>query len=102
MAFGDEDLDSFFLDGDPVTVVATGKIFQAHFDVPEKVETFGQLNVRAADIAGRPQITFTSDAGVAAGLARDVAITVKGRSFVVRSIEQQNDGQISVAQLRVP
>jgi hypothetical protein len=40
--------------------------------------------------------------GVAAGLARDVAITVKGRSFVVRSIEQQNDGQISVAQLRVP
>jgi hypothetical protein len=102
MAFGDQDLDVFFVDGDVVTVTETKKTFLAHFDVPEKIENFGQLNVRAADIAGRPQITFTSDAGVAAGLARDVAITVKGRSFVVRSIEQQNDGQISVAQLRIP
>lgn len=102
MAFGDEDLDVFFADGDVVTVVDTQKTLQAHFDVPEKIETFGQLNVRAPEISGRPQISFSTDAGVAAGLARDVSIQVRGKNYQIRSIEQQADGEVSIAQLRVP
>lgn len=100
MAFGDDDLDVFFQDGDEVTIRPSGKTFQANFNTPEKIETFGTLNVKTPEVASRLQIEFSTAAAKEAGLARNSEITVKGVRYVVRQIQAQADGKVSIAELR--
>lgn len=102
MAFGDQDLDCFFRDGDVVTVLGTNRTFMAFFQQPEKIETFGSLNVKTPELGGQPQIEFSLAAAVEAGLVRGKTIEVRGVTWVVRDVDPKDDGQVAVGRLRKP
>lgn len=100
MAFGDQDLDSFFRDGDRVTRANGRPAFMAHFDIPEVVDNFSPLNVRAPEVAARPAISYST--GSASDLVHDELITLRGTRYKVRSPRKKNDGQVSEADLSLP
>lgn len=100
MAFGDGDLDIFFQDGDVVTRTAPNPDFMAHFDIPEKVDTFSPLTLRAGEVAARPTIRFATAS--APDLAYGHLVGVRGVQYRVRTVSKQNDGQESLAELSEP
>ena len=100
MAFGDQDLDIFFVDGTKV-VLADGSSFMAHFDIPEKIEQFGAPKVMAGDIAGRPMIRF--NAVHLANINHGDLVTINSAQYKIRSAERDaGDGLVAIAQLGNP
>jgi hypothetical protein len=100
VAFGDQDLDSFFRDGDQVTRAGGQPAFMAHFDIPEVIDNFSPMNVRASEVAARPVIGYATAS--ASDLAHNEQITVRGVTYRVRSTKLKNDGQVSEAELSLP
>ena len=100
MAFGDNDLGIFFQDGDLVTRTAPAAPFMAHFDIPEVLDTFSPMQLKAGEMAARPTIRYATAASP--DLVHGETITVRGTQYRVRSPRKEGDGQTSVAELSVP
>jgi hypothetical protein len=98
LAFGDKDLDIFFGDGTAVTML-DGSIVMAHFDVPEKVDSFpGMGRVAAGAITGDPHITF-STAKKPKSFVDGARLSIGAKQYKVRECYQEQDGLVSVARL---
>lgn len=103
MPIGDQDVanDVFFRDTSKVTVVATGETFMGHFLYPEQIAMFPPLNVGAGDVAGRPELRYTTQ--LAPQLSHGVILDIEGEGhWEVRSARQEQDGKVSVAELKKP
>jgi|SRR4051812_29026382 hypothetical protein len=101
MAFGDQDLDIFFRDGTEVRGTDDALLFMAHFDVPERVESFGVTRSPAGQITGHPQIRFAT-ADAPSNFRRGLVVKINGTRYELRSDpEKQNDGLESIADLKL-
>lgn len=99
MGVGDSDLAVFFQDCDTVTVASGGQ-FMGFLEVPEVLDAFAPLGVRASEVRGNLSLRFAT--GQAPALAHGSLLSVKGTQYKVRSVHKEGDGQISVAELALP
>ena len=100
---GDQDVanDVFFRDCSQVTVVETGQTFMGFFLYPEQISTFPPLNIAAGDVVGRPTLQFAT--ALAPPLSHGSLLEVENRGrWQVRSVRQEQDGQVSTAELGRP
>ena len=98
MSVGDGDLAIFFQDSDLVTVTADGSQFMGHLEVPEVLDAFAPLSVKAGEVRGNLTLRFANGPALAHG----ALLTVKGTQYKVRSVHKEGDGQISLAELALP
>lgn len=98
MAVGDQDINTFYRDGDQVTRLNGQPSFMAWFDIPEKIEVGGSLGMKAGEVMARPLLTFASTVN----LGHNEQITVRGVTYRVRSVNKVHDGLESQAELSLP
>lgn len=96
MAFGSQDVATFFADGS-TCVFGDGTSMKCHLDFPEDLEGFGGQS-HAGVVSAKPLMTYATSQG-AGKVIGGQTVKIDGDPFKLGTPRKQNDGLISAVEL---